>query len=144
MVSVESIATVLGGKSILHQDIHSLAELNQAVQRGLPKQCLSQVVSQITPDRKARSDLMYQIVPQASYNRRTQALSPAESERTERLARVIATARYIWDDDLAARHFLQQPHPGLDGQTPIQAALSELGARQVEQILWSLFYGLSA
>ena len=36
--------------------------------------------------------LMHRIVPEATFKRRRERLSPAESERTERLARVVATA----------------------------------------------------
>ncbi len=144
MINVESIADVLGGRETLKRDIHSLGELSAAVQRGLPKKTLRSVVLHVTRDRKAVAELMYRVVPQPSYKRRTTALSPAESERTERLARVIATALYVWDDEEQARHFLTRPHPALADRTPIEAALSELGARQVEELLWSLFYGLPA
>jgi uncharacterized protein (DUF2384 family) len=36
-------------------------------------------------------------------------LSPAESERTERLARVVATAEDVWQDREQARRFLTTP-----------------------------------
>jgi uncharacterized protein (DUF2384 family) len=37
-----------------------------------------------------------------------------------------------------------RPHPELGGKTPIEAASTELGARQVEEILDWLFYGVPA
>jgi len=67
-----------------------------------------------------------------------------ESERTERLARVVATADYVWDDTDAARRFLHEPHPMLEGRAPLDLALSELGARRVEDLLWRLFHGFPA
>ncbi len=66
----------------------------------------------------------------------------AESERTERLARVIAAAEAVWDDQNDAREWLTTPHPELGGRPPIECALTELGARQVESLLDRLQYGL--
>ena len=35
-------------------------------------------------------------------------------------------------------------HPELEGRAPLELALTELGARRVEELLWKLFYGLPA
>ena len=74
----------------------------------------------------------------------TARLSPGESERTERLARVIASAEYVWDDRNDAREWLNTMHPALENRTPIQAAMTELGARRVEDLLDQIVYGLPA
>ncbi len=37
-----------------------------------------------------------------------------------------------------------KPHPELNRRTPLDAALTELGARQVEQLLERIFYGVPA
>ncbi len=87
---------------------------------------------------------MNRIVPEATFKRRRDRLSTAESERTERIARVVADAEYVWDDRDDARRFLTSPHPALRHKTPIDAAMSELGARQVEEILAKIFYGIPA
>jgi putative toxin-antitoxin system antitoxin component (TIGR02293 family) len=86
--------------------------------------------------------MMYRIVPEATFKRRRDRLSSAESERTERLARVIATAEYVWEDRDSARRFLTTPHPMLAGKAPLNAAMTELGARQVEDLLAKILHGL--
>lgn len=91
-----------------------------------------------------RKHLLYRIIPEATYKRRREALSAEESARTERLARVFATARYVWDSDDEARAFLNTAHPMLQNQTPLDVSLSELGARRVEELLWKLYYGIAA
>jgi len=87
---------------------------------------------------------MNRIVPEATFKCRRDRLSAAESERTERMARVVANAEYVWDNREDARRFLPTAHPGLGGKTPIDAAMTELGARQVEEILGKIFHGLPA
>jgi putative toxin-antitoxin system antitoxin component (TIGR02293 family) len=144
LIEAERIADVLGGEKVLKRDIRSLAELAAMVKHGLPKSALRVVLSHLQSDSHTTSQLMDRLVPKATYKRRKSVLSPAESERIERLARVIATAEYIWDDSEAARQFLQTPHPLLEQQTPCGAAMTEFGARQVEEILWKIFYGLPA
>jgi uncharacterized protein (DUF2384 family) len=56
----------------------------------------------------------------------------------------VATAEYVWGDPELARRFLHEPHPMLEGRAPVRVALTELGARRAEDVLWSLFYGLPA
>jgi len=86
---------------------------------------------------------MFRVVPEATFKRRVR-LSPAESERTERLARVIAASEYAWSNQEDARAWLTKSHPELGRRTPLEAALTELGARQVEELLDRLVYGIPA
>jgi putative toxin-antitoxin system antitoxin component (TIGR02293 family) len=88
--------------------------------------------------------LMQRVIPAATFHRRGEELKPQESERVERLARVIATAEYVWSSADDARAFLSSAHAMLGGRRPIEVALTELGARRVENLLWSLFHGLAA
>ena len=140
IVGPDNIARIMG----LAHPVHSLADLSALVQAGLPKSALRNSAAHIARDAAAVSALIYRVVPEATYKRRRANLKPAESERTERLARVIATAEYVWDDETDARDFLTTPNSALDGQRPVDLALYELGARRVEELLWKVFYGLAA
>jgi putative toxin-antitoxin system antitoxin component (TIGR02293 family) len=88
--------------------------------------------------------LMHRVIPSATFHRRGEDLKPQEGERVERLARVIATAEHVWDSVDDARDFLATGHAMLGGKRPIEVALTELGARRVENLLWSLFHGVAA
>ena len=65
-----------------------------------------------------------------------------EPGKIERLARVCAAALYIWDDEPLAHEFLNTPHPLLNERSPLDVAMTEAGARRVEEVLWQLFYGV--
>jgi putative toxin-antitoxin system antitoxin component (TIGR02293 family) len=140
LVSPEKIAAVMG----LSPVPHSIAELEAQVAEGLPKSALRNGVEHVALTAEARRALQARIVPEATYKRRRDRLTPDESEKTERLARVYASAAYVWDDPADARTFLATPHPLLEGREPLEVALTELGARRVEELLWKLFYGLPA
>jgi putative toxin-antitoxin system antitoxin component (TIGR02293 family) len=144
MLEPRHIGEVLGGHRALVKPMKSIMELSAAVERGLPKATLRNVASRVFSDAADQRALMYRIVPEATYKRRRERLSAAESERTERLARVIATAEDVWQDREQAKRFLTTPHPEIGGKTPLDAALTELGARQAEEIMARIVYGLPA
>src|SRR5262245_35178015 len=90
------IAEVLGGSRVLGKPVTSILELSDVVERGLPKASLRNVARRIFSDAGEQRAMMHRIVTEATYKRRRERLSPAESERTERLARVVATAEDVW------------------------------------------------
>jgi putative toxin-antitoxin system antitoxin component (TIGR02293 family) len=140
MITARKIADVMG----LRGTVRTLGELTEIVSRGLPKSALRYCVVHVASDPRERREVMCRIVPAATYKRRKQHLRPEESARTERLARVIATAEHVWGDAEEARRFMTGAHPELNGKTPLETSYAELGARQVEELLWKLFYGLPA
>lgn len=90
-----------------------------------------------------RRELIGRVVSLATYKRR-RTLHAAESEKVARIARDIAFARHVWDDDDAARQFLTTPQPMLSGERPIDPAFSELGATRVEHVLRGILHGAAA
>jgi putative toxin-antitoxin system antitoxin component (TIGR02293 family) len=140
LVTPEKIASIMALVPIPH----SFAELDELVSHGLPKNALKASVDRICLNNEDRKHLLYRIIPEATYKRRRDKLSVEESERAERLARVYATAQYVWNSDDDARAFLHAPHPMLQGRTPLDVSMSELGARRVEELLWKLYYGIAA
>ncbi len=118
--------------------------IEKAVERGLPRSVLRHVAEQIAgTDKASVPSLEWIIVPKTTLERRVQQLSPLESERTERVARLFVHARRALGSAAEAREFMTAPHPLLDGRSPIDAARTDLGARRAEQILNALEYGLA-
>jgi putative toxin-antitoxin system antitoxin component (TIGR02293 family) len=142
MIEAKRIAEVMGGRSVLGKAVTSIEDLEEIVGEGLPKTALRVTVRRVFLLAREANRYLYRIVPEATYKRRTGKLRVVESERTERLARVIAAAEAVWDDQNHAREWLTRPHPELGDRAPIDCALTELGARQVESLLDRLQYGL--
>ena len=70
-------------------------------------------------------------------------LRPDESDRLVRAARVFSLAVGLFDGDLeAARSWLTHPLPALSGSTPWDYAATEIGAREVENLIGRLEYGI--
>jgi putative toxin-antitoxin system antitoxin component (TIGR02293 family) len=140
LVTPQKIACVMA----LATRPRSFAELDDLVHQGLPKTALRAGVDHVGRTVEERRRLLFRIIPEATFKRRLDRLTPEESEKTERLARVFATALHVWDDEDDAREFLNTPHPLLAERSPLDVAMTELGARRVEELLWQLFYGLPA
>ena len=122
----------------------SPALIEKAVERGLPRQALRHVAEWLAGGDKAKaSSLEWGVVPKTTLERRETQLSPQESERTERVARLFVHARRALGTEAEAREFMTAPHPELDERSPVDAARTDLGARRTEQILNALEYGLA-
>jgi putative toxin-antitoxin system antitoxin component (TIGR02293 family) len=138
MIAPGAIAKILG----IQDEVRTVADLDGAVSRGLSEQSVVRVVSRIALNDKGARALRDQVVPSDTWKRTKGHLSVHASERAERLARVMASAEYTWDDADQARVWMNQPHSELGGPTPLAAATIELGALTVETVLDKLFYGL--
>jgi putative toxin-antitoxin system antitoxin component (TIGR02293 family) len=80
-------------------------------------------------------------MPKAT-GQRGEKLNRAHSQKAERLARLFATAESIWHDEGAARRFMNTAHAELNGRTPLEVAMTEVGARQVEEVIERGRHGL--
>jgi putative toxin-antitoxin system antitoxin component (TIGR02293 family) len=138
MIAPRSIAEILG----LGQAVRTVKDLETAVSAGLPKRALEHLSARLYSDHRMASAYKYKVVPRATWKRRSKRLSVDESEKTERLARVLASAEYVWDDREQAREWMSKAHRELNAQSPLEAARTELGARRVEAVLDKLFFGL--
>jgi putative toxin-antitoxin system antitoxin component (TIGR02293 family) len=139
-VPPEEVAGVMALKPLPQ----TFAELEERIRHGLPKSALRACVEHAIEGAEARRALLHRIVPEATYKRRRDRLTQDESEKTERLARLVATAAYVWGNENDTREFLATPHPELQGRAALDVGLTELGAKMVEELLWKLFFGLLA
>jgi putative toxin-antitoxin system antitoxin component (TIGR02293 family) len=140
MVSALPIAEILG----LGASVRTMQDLDKVVTAGLPKHSLVLLSSRLHHDHRIASAFKFRVVPLATWKRRVKHLSAQESERIERIARVLAAAEYVLDDREEARLWMTIPHSELGGKAPLETAQTEIGARRVEDVLNKLFFGLPA
>lgn len=143
-VNPGQIARILGGERVLGRRIRTLQDLRRAVEAGLPIAALARVADHVAGHDVGAAELKYRIVAKATLHRRRHRLSPEESERLERLARVTALAESVWEDPVLAHEFLTASQPGLGNLRPVELTRTDLGARQVEELLLKLEYALPA
>lgn len=86
-------------------------------------------------------------IPQRTLTRRQNQgkLQPDESDRVWRASTIFDKAVELFEGDIAAaRKWLQTPQTGLGGETPLDFASTEVGAREVENLIGRLEHGVFA
>jgi putative toxin-antitoxin system antitoxin component (TIGR02293 family) len=142
-MTVAAITEVLGGFELLKRTVQSDAELASLTREGLPVDTLTSLATQLGIDRKALARIVG--VSQRTLVRRLASrslLSAEESDRTVRLARVVAMAVDTLGTSAKASIWLQTPNRTLDGEVPLDLLDTDTGARSVETILGRIAYGI--
>ena len=68
--------------------------------------------------------------------------TPAEPDRLVRVARLVAAAYEMMRGDAeAARRWLKERHDLIEGESPLERASTEVGGREVEQLIGRLRHG---
>ena len=83
-------------------------------------------------------------ISKATLHRRKLAgkLGPAESDRVVRFARLLGRAAAVMESVENGRRWLTSPQIGLGGEIPLEFAETEVGAREVENLLGRIEYGV--
>lgn len=122
--------------------LSGLDRVRKSVEDGLPAEAVRELQVQLKGLGVRRaSEFVNRIIPRATLRRRKR-LTREEGEAVLRVAAVIALAIDVWGVERGAAKFLTTPHMLLGHEVPIELALSELGARQVEYMIHALDHGL--
>jgi putative toxin-antitoxin system antitoxin component (TIGR02293 family) len=141
-LEVSKVMAALGGARTVGSTPRTVVELAAAVARGFPGAVVSKLAANAAPDQVEARRRVAALVTSAASLKRRHRLSPAASERAERLARIVALAHQALGDADEAREWLNAPHTLLGSARPIEVAATDLGARQVERILHNIEYDL--
>jgi putative toxin-antitoxin system antitoxin component (TIGR02293 family) len=119
------------------------AELIQQVERGFSFKTLHTLESRSGLPGAALAGLVG--IPERTLARRRSKgrFTPEESERLLRLGTVFEQAVELFEgDNAAALRWLTAPRKALEGKTPLAYARTELGAREVEDLMGRLEHGV--
>lgn len=142
-METEEIVDVLGGRKVLGSAIKSHADLAQMVRSGLPAGSIPALAEKLHLGNNALSRKLG--IPQRTLTRRLSqgsTLTPAESDRAVRMARVYANAVEMIGDRDKAIEWLSTPNRALGGERPLDQLDTDMGARMVEDILGRIAYGV--
>lgn len=142
-VIVEEVARKLGGQTVLGALIRSQADLALAVRNRLPLEALKGLVQAGLSEQEVEKF----VIPQRTRRHRLQKAQPLtvdESDRAVRILRVQTLAEETFGDRGKANLWLRRPLGELHGETPIEVAQTETGARVIEAILAKIAWGAAA
>jgi putative toxin-antitoxin system antitoxin component (TIGR02293 family) len=142
-MSVAAIAAVLGGTRLLKRKVDYESELTLLTREGLPVGALTSLARELSVERKTLARVVG--ISDRTLSRRIakdERLSAEESDRTVRLARVVALATDTLGTARKASLWLQTPNMALNDQVPLELLDTDTGVRSVETILGRIAYGL--
>lgn len=121
----------------------SRLNLIEQVQDGLPAEAFHDFARAIGLSIDSLSEIVG--VSVRTVQRRLEAGSPLDStisERLVRLARLYSRVTDVLSDEDLARQWMQTPREVFGGRTPLELARTELGAREVEDLLLRVEHGV--
>ena len=112
------------------------------VRTGVPADSLDRIAKQLRVP-VAEVQALIGIPPATAARKRASkgTLKPELSDRLVRIANVFAIARGVLESEERAARWLKEPNRALRGGVPLRRLDTEIGAREVEQVLYRLEHG---
>ena len=142
-MKTQAIANVLGGRKVLGKTVKKPDDLARLIRQGLPADAVTALAEKLDVPNAAVSKKVG--IAQRTLTRRLgqgARLTPSESDRTARVARVYAHAVEMIGDEEKAARWLRTPNRALGGERPLDQLDTDVGAREVENILGRIAYGV--
>ena len=142
MADTGSIVEVLGGAKVFRQPIADAWELQEKARKGLPYAALVSLVKRL---RLGSEEVVFVFnLKRRTLARRKEArvLHADESDRVLRVARILALAREVFGAEEKATIWLRRTNRALRNRAPLSLLDTDLGAREVENVLVRLERGV--
>lgn len=138
---LKAVVAELGGKRTLGRTFSSHGDLHEAIREGFPPGVVEKLMEASGLTLKELAGALDLSPRSLQRRRRTGRLARSESDRLYRLARIVAIANEYLGSHERTLRWLKRPNRALGGLAPVAAIDTELGARQVENILGRIAYG---
>jgi putative toxin-antitoxin system antitoxin component (TIGR02293 family) len=138
---LKAVIQELGGEQTLGRRLSNDRDLREAIREGFPPAVIEELMRASGLTLKELAAALDLSARSLQRRRRSGRLARYESDRLYRLARIVALANeYLGDHDRVLR-WLKHPNRALGGLAPVTAIDTELGARQVENVLGRIAFG---
>jgi putative toxin-antitoxin system antitoxin component (TIGR02293 family) len=139
-----AIFATLGGAKRLGRQVHGPLDLADLIESGLPRASAQYLRERLELSEAELAALLGVSAKtlQRQSARGDACLTPHQGDRLYRLARIAALAEETLEDASRARQWLHQPQRGLGNRVPLALLTTEAGAREVEDLLGRIEYGV--
>jgi putative toxin-antitoxin system antitoxin component (TIGR02293 family) len=134
---------IVGGAAVVGGTATAGVDLVRLVRRGLP---IGTVQFVLDSGFLTLAELDRIVLPRKTLanRRKLGTLTPEQSDRLVRAARVIAAAEETFGGREKARTWLRRPTAALAGESPLELLDTDEGAREVETLLGRIAHGIAA
>lgn len=144
MFTEQNIVAVLGGRTSLGRRIKSTLDLDKLIREGFPYKAGNHVRGLLNLSLPIFAGIIEVSERTLARVRKSpnQRLSTIASDRLYRLARIYSIACEVLEDEEKAKEWLRRQQVGLGGKTPLDLLHTGAGAKEVEDLLWRIEYGI--
>lgn len=143
MTATEYVIEALGGHRVFKGRVAPTAtELRNRVRTGLPYQSLESLRERLNLTLPEAAVVLHVPLRTLARRRHGRRLDADESDRLYRLARIAAHAVGVLGTDEKAATWLRRPNRALNGEAPLALLDTDLGARQIEDVLGRIEHGV--
>jgi len=141
-LTTQRLVATLGGRRALGADPSNLDALRRRLRLGLPYEALAAVSSAYDLDLRSLAVVLRIPARTLARRRRERRLHPDESDRLFRVARIAALAEETLGGRDKAARWLKRPNRALGNGVPLDHLDTDLGVRQVEDVLGRISHGV--
>lgn len=144
MLEEKQITAALGGDRALGKRVQTALDMVDLIKAGLPSKSLFFLQKEMAlNDSEYSSAIGVSVKTLSRYRNEPRIhITPKISDRLYRVARIFTLAEEVLEDKDAANRWLHRPQTGLGERTPLEIMQSEVGAREVEELLYRIEYGI--
>jgi putative toxin-antitoxin system antitoxin component (TIGR02293 family) len=136
-----AVVEELGGEEAFGRSLATDQDMREAIREGFPPVVVKEVMRASGLSLRELASALDLTPRSLQRHRRSGRLGRYESDRLYRLARLVVIANEQLGGHERALRWLKRPNRALGGLAPLAAIDTELGARQVENILGRIAYG---
>ena len=143
MTAAEYVIDVLGGPKVFKgRTLPNATELRDRVRTGLPYQSLESIRDRLNLSLPEAAIVLHVPLRTLARRRHGRKLGADESDRLYRLARIAGQAVAVLGTEEKAATWLRRANRALNGEVPLGLLDTDLGARQIEDVLGRIEHGV--
>lgn len=143
MTTMTAIAEALGGRKALRATPRTALEWQEVILAGMPARSAEALKGSMAVPDSLFARLLGVSEKTLSRSRAGRGrLDPVASDRLFRVARIVALAIEVLEDEQRAVHWLKRGQIGLGGRIPISLLTTDAGRDEVEKLLMRIEYGV--
>jgi putative toxin-antitoxin system antitoxin component (TIGR02293 family) len=141
--AIPDVVYLLGGAKVLGR-VKEPRDIQHAIRDGLPYAAFEALAALLELTHRDVTEVVGMAPRTLARRKQGRHLSPIESDRLYRLARITQLAADTLGGVEQARAWLSRANRALGGHAPLSVLDTEIGARQVEEALARINYGMHA
>lgn len=136
------VVSLMGGSRAFPGRIRDVDDVREALRRGLPFRAFEALLEALEISPQILAELLGVASRTLARRKKSRQLTPVESDRLYRIAYIAMTAKEVLGSKAKARTWLQTENRALGGRPPIRLLDTEIGEKQVEDLLDRINYGI--